>query len=463
MFSQISPLLRPANRYVLPFLFLAASLEAKTVTVNDAAQFDAACREAKPGDTLLLRAGEWKDARLVFRANGSASAPITLTAEKPGAVKLTGSSTLNFAGDHLVVSGLVFTEGHLERGAIVAFRTDGQAVKNCRLTDTAFIRYNPPDPATRYPWVQVYGQNNRVDHCRFEGQNHRGITLQILVGEGPNHHQIDHNHFLDRAPGGGNGYETMQLAARAPSHSIVELNLFEACDGEQEIISNKSEDNIYRLNTFRRCAGALTLRDGARATVENNVFIGEGKPGTAGVRAIDSGHIIRGNYFHGLTGHTTMGGIIALYAGIPPRERRLYATLEDVLVADNILIDNAANGINLSAGYRNRERTVLPRNVTVRGNWIDLHPRHSITVLTGTPGEGLLCEDNFYSGNSELGYAPPSGFTQTPARFDPDAIVPLQPELSAPATEERGGWSATMNALKPLTARDVGPAWWQHP
>jgi hypothetical protein len=306
----------------------------------------------------------------------------------------------------------------------------------------------------------VHGRNHRVDHCRFEGQNHRGVTLQIVVADGHNRHQIAHNHFLDRAPGGGNGYETMQLAARAPSHSIVELNLFEACDGEQEIISNKSEDNIYRLNTFRRCAGALTLRDGARATVENNIFLGEGKPGTAGVRAIDSGHIIRGNYFHGLTGHTTMGGIIALYAGIPPRERRLYATLEDVLVADNILIGNAANGINLSAGYLNRERTVLPRKVTLRGNWIDLHPRHSLTVLTGTPGEALVCEENFYSGTSEIGYAPPSGFTQTPSLYDPDAIVPLPPELSAPATKERDGWSAVMTTLKPLTAADVGPTWW---
>ncbi len=42
----------------------------------------------------------------------------------------------------------------------------------------------------------------------------------------------------------------------------MENNWFEGCDGETEIISNKSGGNTYRGNVFFRSAGALTLRHG---------------------------------------------------------------------------------------------------------------------------------------------------------------------------------------------------------
>ena len=44
----------------------------------------------------------------------------------------------------------------------------------------------------------------------------------------------------------------------------MEQNFFDRCDGELEIISSKSCDNIYRGNTFLNCAGMLTLRHGNR-------------------------------------------------------------------------------------------------------------------------------------------------------------------------------------------------------
>jgi poly(beta-D-mannuronate) lyase len=444
----------------------ASIAKAATVVVGGPGEFADACTVAAPGDTIVLRGGDWRDVQLVFRANGTAEAPITMRAGQPGGTKLTGASRLEIAGDHLVVSGLVFTEGAAEREPIVTFgEVDGRHPEHCRLTELAFVRYNPPDPATRYTWVQVRGHNHRVDHCRFDGQNHRGITLQVVVGDGNNRVRIDHNHFVDRAAGTGNGFETIQIAGQQgknDSYSTFEYNLFENCDGEQEIISNKSSHNTYRKNTFRGCNGALTLRDGDSVTVEANVFLGDGKAGSSGVRVIDSGHVIRGNYFQGLTGRGSTGGIIALYAGVPPAPHRLYMPADDAVIENNVLVQNAANAINLSAGYQNRNRVLLPRNVALRGNWIDLDPRQGVTVLTGMPGEQLTCSGNFYSPSSEMGFLPTEGFAQTPATIEPDAPVPILPELAPPETIENDGWAAVMAALEPLSPRDVGPTWWPH-
>lgn len=448
-------------------LFIAAQwfAHAGEIPVPSPKDFAVACAQARPGDTLVLPVGDWRDARISFEANGTPEAPITLRAGIPGRTRLVGNSHLRVVGSHLVVSGLVFTEGFSTERAIVDIGGKQGAAKSCRLTDCAIIRCNPPGRDTRYAWVRVGGSGNRVDHCRFEGKNHEGVTLQVVVGGGGNRLRIDHNHFLDRPAGTTNGFESLKLGNSEDSHkdsnSIVEYNLFESCDGEVEIISNKSCANVYRKNTFRRSAGALTLRQGDRCTVESNVFLGNLKAGTGGVRVIGRRHVVRGNYFHGLTGLSTAGAVIALYAGIPESPATGYVEAQGAVVENNVLVGNSTNGINLSAGFMSRNRTILPGNVTLRDNWIDLHPQFGATVLTGTPTNGLACSGNVYSPHSELGYAPPAGFKGLWFTGNPDAPVPLRAELEAPATTEHDGWTKTMGGLEPLTDREVGPNWWK--
>ena len=53
---------------------------------------------------------------------------------------------------------------------------------------------------------------------------------------------------------------------------VVAENLFENCDGEIELISNKSCDNVYLRNTIVGCAGALTLRHGNGYVVRENLI-----------------------------------------------------------------------------------------------------------------------------------------------------------------------------------------------
>ena len=70
--------------------------------------------------------------------------------------------------------------------------------------------------------------------------------------------------------------ETIRIGTSAnsmeSSRTIVENNTFKNCDGEIEIISNKSANNIFRNNLFLESKGSLTLRHGNNALVEGNVF-----------------------------------------------------------------------------------------------------------------------------------------------------------------------------------------------
>ena len=74
------------------------------------------------------------------------------------------------------------------------------------------------------------------------------------------------------------------------SRTVVENNLFEQCNGDVEIVSNKSGENVYRHNTFVECVGALTLRHGKGCVVEGNYFLGHLAPQTGGVRIIGEDH-----------------------------------------------------------------------------------------------------------------------------------------------------------------------------
>ena len=103
---------------------------------------------------------------------------------------------------------------------------------NCRITNCAFIDYNPPAaPTENTSYLSLWGTNNRVDHCYFRGKNSGGPMLVVWVEETVNHHRIDHNYFAGRPPLGRNGGETMRIGTSEVSlnnsRTIVEQNYFQ--------------------------------------------------------------------------------------------------------------------------------------------------------------------------------------------------------------------------------------------
>lgn len=427
---------------------LPSAARAAEVTVHDAAHLVEALKSHQPGDVIVLADGVWRDVQVRFDASGTEALPVTLRAQTPGKVILSGKSNLHIGGRWGVVEGLVFRDG----GAVQVVRfmgSDRRPAEHCRLTNTAIVDYDPPDDAKSW-WVLLDGRHNRVDHCRFVGKTTVGATLAVNVGREPNHHRIDRNHFMNRPPLGQNGGESIRVGSSTvsmhSSRTMIEYNLFTACDGEGEIITNKSCDNVYRHNTFIECQGALTLRHGSRCRVEANVFLGNGKRHTGGVRVIGDGHEVVSNYFENLDGTGYRAALSVMNANPEPKLHE-YWRVRDVRVEGNTLV-NCRQSILFGAGAGQGSRTEPPADVTLSNNLIV--GEHEPLIHFDDRPVNPRYEGNTLWG-AETGVEETPGFRVIDPQLRRDEAGLLRPTMR--------GLTAGAAALRPLGPADVGPVW----
>ena len=356
-------------------VLLAQSVQASTILVNNQQQLHEALTKAQPGDTILLAKGEWKNTALAIETNGAKEKPVVIAAVEPGKVQFTGDSYIRFGSDHVVVSGIQFTNGYAAKGAVVEFRKDNDHLANdCRLTNCVIDDYNKPGRFDNENWIIFWGQHNRVDHCTIGNKLTSGPTIIVELNDArsqQNYHSIDSNYFNGRLPLGSNGGETMRVGnsryALTSSRTNIHHNYFEHCNGEVEIISIKSGDNQINNNTFFECEGGLVLRHGERNTVMGNVFIGNNKPHTAGVRVINPGHTISNNLFVQLAGERFHSAFSVLN-GVPNSLPNRYVQVKDVRIQHNTFVD--CKSIVFGMG-KDPERTATPQNVSFSNNFIE--------------------------------------------------------------------------------------------
>jgi len=303
-------------RYIIvPLLLLLCMLNplgARRTVVTTAASVNNGSWSA--GDTIVLKNGEWTNQTISLKASGTASQPVVLIAENQGDVVFNGSSRISVSGQFIEISGIYFKDGTLSGSPVVEFRTSSSNMaENCRLTNCAIINYNPALNTVDSKWVSLYGRNNRVDNCSFENKTNSGTLLVVWLTSGVvPAHVIENNYFgyrvanLDDKGDELNGQEIIRIGDSKTSmqyaNCIVRNNFFEKCNGEIEIISNKSCGNVYSNNVFLECKGMLTLRHGNDCTVEGNFFFGNGVSSTGGVRIIGEDHKVYNNYFQDLRG-----------------------------------------------------------------------------------------------------------------------------------------------------------------
>lgn len=469
---------------VVVFCMVSSSSAAEHLLTNPG-DLKKLLKSVQPGDVVLLQDGDWKDADLAFFARGSAGQPITLRAQTPGKVRLTGKSRLRVGGSHLVVDGLVFTEGFVASGHVVAFRDgDDKGAENCRITNCAFIDYNPTEPPEKKEntqWLSLWGSNNEVDHCYFKGKTTNGPMLVVWVEESPNGHHIHHNYFAGRPPLGENGGETIRIGTSQVSMNVsktlVENNYFEHCDGEAEIISNKTCDNVYRYNTFVECKGAVVFRHGNRNTVEANWFFGNNVEGTGGVRIINEDQKVINNYFDSLAGRE-FESTLPIVNGIPNSKLNEYFRVQRALVAFNTFV-NCRQNITFGIGAGARNRVEPPMDMTFANNVIqtDASP---IVKFQDQPLNTKWIANYFFGAEAGVSDA---GVKNIDPKLSRDGANIWRPARDSPllgaaegdfsfVTEDiegrprgakkdvgcfqSGGGEAKR---RPLTANDVGPSW----
>lgn len=353
---------------LLAFTNKSLSQEKIAKSINE---YNLLIKNATAGDIIILKNGIWKDVKLNAYGNGTEDAPIIVKAETPGEVHVTGNSTLNIYGEHIIVSGLWFKDGATTYKSVVQFRKDSKTfANNCRFTNNT-ISYFDNISDQKDHWVDIWGKNNRVDHNNFTGKRSEGTTLVVwLKGDKhiENNHIIEYNLFGERPDLGKNGGETIRIGTSTnsmeSSKTIVQKNVFLNCDGEIEIISNKSCDNIFRDNLFLESKGTLTLRHGNNALVEHNVFLGNNISNTGGIRVINKGHIIRNNYLIGLAGDGFRGPITVMN-GVPNSPLNRYQQVENVSIVNNTIINSGPVAFGVG---KDSERSLAPKNVTFANN-----------------------------------------------------------------------------------------------
>jgi poly(beta-D-mannuronate) lyase len=424
--------------------------------------------------------GNWTNQNITFNDTGSAANPITLRAQTPGRVLLNGTSKISIGGDYTVVDGLRFQDGTLASGNIIALSSSSSF---SRVTNCALIDYDAAS-ATGYHWFHVDGAHNRIDHNFFKGHVNDGVTLEVNASTG-SQHQIDHNHFVDRPSGSGNGFETIRLGTSGiqtrSAQAIVEDNLFERVDGELEIISNKTSNNIIRDNTIRASSGTITLRHGQGSRVEGNYFLGENKSGTGGIRVIGPNHVVINNHMQDLD--TNALSITTGYSDWDVATTATgYEPVNNVLIAHNTAVNITDQIVTRDAGYTSdplSTRNVRPANVTMANN---LFWSTSEQLIQGTEGANWTWAGNIAFGTT-VGKSG-SGILNVNPQMVKDANGVWRPAAASPAINgaATGAWtppatdidgrprvspldigatesSASPATRGPLSGSDVGPAW----
>lgn len=439
-----------ASFFLQTGLFSCTETDSNSHIVKNVTEFDNAVKSAKPGTKIILANGEWNNVELLFEGDGTISDSIVLSVETKGQVILTGNSSLRISGSFLKVEGLVFKDGFTPTNAVISFRKNRDEISNnSRLTECVIDNFNNPERHVQDYWVAIYGKNNRIDHNHIEGKKNLGVTMIVGLdtkGSIENHHRIDHNYFGPRPTFGNNGGETLRIGTShnslENSNTLVESNYFDRCNGEHEIISNKSCQNTFKYNTFFECTGTLTMRHGNETLVDGNVFIGNGKPSTGGVRVINETQTVINNYHIGLTGYRFRGAFVMMN-GVPNSPPNRYVPVINSKVNNNTFIN--CDHIQLCAGS-DAERSKAPLNSEISGN-IFYHEDKTDLFTIYDDISGVSFKDNILGNNLKTTIS--SGFENADITLEKNAqgfLIPKSEKIknevvisAAIATKESTG------------------------
>ncbi len=298
---------------LLTSLLLTAAT-ANSEVVDSVGSFSKVLSSLAPGSVIEFSDGTYdsKGGTKLVGKKGSEENPIVLRAQHRGKAVIAGVAGFILKDcEHVVLEGFVF-ENDADQQSVL--------LENChhvRVTRNIFRPVERAKPRHWEHWVTVDGASsgeNRIDHNMFERKVNRGSPLFVRGDDVAlvcsQHDRIDRNHFRDVIfANGENGHETIRTggndlgASGQSSFTIIEENLLEHCNGEDELMSLKSSDNIVRNNTILNCRGAICMRLGNRSVASGNFIIAsEDGPAFGGIKLFGFDHRVFNNYFAGLTG-----------------------------------------------------------------------------------------------------------------------------------------------------------------
>lgn len=336
---------------------------------------EAQLSKAEPGDTIFVSPGTYNDLTLRWQGRGEQQEPIVVKAIEPEATIITGTTSLQIYGRYLEVQGLHFLKGTptKSKSALIEFRCGDSLAQYCRLTDCVIDSYNASRRDLPSSYIHLYGRHNRIDHNSFIGKKSLGVTLIVMLNYpdcDENQHLIEDNYFGPRPVYGSNGAETIRVGTSQQcmqsSRSIIRRNLFYRCNGEVEVVSIKSCDNLVSDNIFLESQGVLALRHGDRNQAISNLFIGNHIHNTGGIRIVGEDQIVRANRFFSLNGARFFSAL-ALMNAVPNSLPNRYMQVKGCDISDNTFVDCTSIEFGTGADF---ERTLPPASNSFHSNLI---------------------------------------------------------------------------------------------
>jgi len=287
---------------------------------SDIQEFFTAVRNAQPGDLITLANDEYNvtDVPSFRNRRGIAENPIIVRAQEPGKVKLKGSSGYKFEGcTYFTWYGFhhVHKSAEGEESNILFKDGNHNRFARCEVKLLEEVNLDEDDDEikkqiSKRHWLRISNcEAMKVDHCHFHHKNSEGQFCNVFLpgdngpGKGP---IFEYNYFQHQDYGkyeeyfpegksyGDAGGEAIQMGhsshARRLYRAIVRYNYFEECNGDGEIVTNKSCGNLYYNNTFTDCNGSLTLRHGDSNAVLANYFK------NCGLRVLGANNLIANNH-----------------------------------------------------------------------------------------------------------------------------------------------------------------------
>jgi len=383
-----SQLMKHLGFILLYLLHTINAVAGKVYTVNNQGDLTKAASSALAGDEIIIANGNYNNWETVINTNGAPGKPIIIRAESSDKVSFSGDVNkpiFQLTGSYTEISGITFSGCNVFK-AHGGFLIELHNSKHCRVTDCVFTKNIAKDQFMPIVVISGKGEDNRIDHCTFDSNiDNQELQVKITADAVPQKSMIDHNIFKDKDKVSWkvfNGGECIQigqdpvLLGTQYAYSTVRDNRFIHCNGEAEVISNKSSGNRYISNYFEDCQGELVMRGGHDCLIDSNTF----KGGTGGIRVNGTHHTITNNILSGLpTGIRLMYGMAK-----GKTEIGFYIAASDCMIKSNhitrattgILIGDSKNadwtGKFDTKKYPSRTlQDVAPFNNTLIGNQIE--------------------------------------------------------------------------------------------
>lgn len=399
------------------------------------------------GDTIILTGSG------SFSISGkNFSAPVTIRAATIGGTRLESATISN--SNNVIVQGFVF--GPSEESTLLKIENS----TNIQVLRNVFDHENITENQTSIVTTQA-SDSISIGYNEFRDKNIDQVDGTKITGsfiktqfDDPlmttNLH-IFRNHFNniapfleDGVPAGDSDREAIAMgiadSQSVVTNNIVEYNLFENCDGENEIITVKTSGNAFRYNTFKNSMGSLSFRLGTDNEAYGNYFYGEGASGsvtddnyqTGGIRTYGSGHSIYDNYMEGLSGISWRLPIL-IDSGDTSSTigNDSHQNSTDVRVENNTIVDSVG-GIHIgSSNYSNQ-----PTDITITGNTVRASEGVLFNNVSGSTS-------NTWSGNDAYATSSATAVGGSSLSSSEVSILSSSPSISTPTA---------------LTANDVGPS-----